>query len=145
MVKKLMHRKLVSIAIMLTMFGSIGAISWAIVNSHAQPEISTQELARDAVMAYIESNHIEAAPFLNDLIWIGGREESNLLGAETYVYLSGGWTVTIKYPVIADPAYQITADYSSQSTGGIGIPYRLIWEGIWEDGSVSETSFNFAQ
>jgi hypothetical protein len=107
---------------------------------------STQEQIRDAVMVYLENNHNnhnEVAQFLGNLTWIGGRATpTGLVGAETYTYLSGGWNVTITYPVIPNPTYRVTADYSAQ---GIGIPYRVIWEGTWQNGKITESSFTFAQ
>jgi len=110
------------------------------------PESSVQEQVRDATMTYIRANHPETAQFMNNLsAWTGGREDTGLLGAETYIYNSTGWTVTIKYPVIPNPVYTITADYSATSTQGASIPYRVIWEGTWENGSVTETSYTFAQ
>lgn len=131
---------------MLTVFASVGGTSWALMNSHANPEISTQELARDAAMAYIKNSHPETGQFMKSLAWTGGREDMKLLGAETYVYQSQGWNVTIHYPVVANPVYNITADYSAASTSGdVAVPYRITWQGTWENGCITETSYNFAQ
>ena len=140
------HPKLVSLIVMLTVFASVGATSWALMNSHANPEISTQELARDAAMAYIKNSHPETGQFMKSLAWTDGREDSELLGAETYVYQSQGWNVTIHYAVVANPVYSITADYSAQvSPEKFGIPYRILWEGTWKNGCIIETSYCFAQ
>ena len=104
---------------------------------------STQEQIRNSVMVYLENNHNEVAQFLGNLNWTGGRATpTGLVGAETYTYLSGGWNVTITYPVIPNPTYRVTADYSAQ---GISIPYRVIWEGTWQNGAITETSYTFAQ
>ncbi len=83
---------------------------------------------------------------MNDLAWTGGRTTpEGILGAETYTYLSQGWNVTIQYPVIPNPTYAITADYSATSSEGASIPYRVLWQGNWENGTITETSYTFAQ
>jgi uncharacterized coiled-coil protein SlyX len=106
-------------------------------------ELFMQEKNRDSVMDYIKSNHPETAQFMNGLAWIGGRTTPpDLIGAETYFYTSNGWKFTINYPVIPNPIYNITADYSATSTG---IPYRVIWKGSWQNWCINETSFVFAQ
>jgi hypothetical protein len=106
-------------------------------------ELSTQEKMRDSIMDYIKFNHPETATFMKDLVWTGGRTTPpNLIGAETYVYTSDGWKFTINYPVVPNPEYNITADYSATS---ISIPYRIIWQGSWQNWCVNETSYVFAQ
>jgi hypothetical protein len=94
-------------------------------------------------MEYIKFNHPEISSFTKDLAWTGGRTTPpNLIGAETYVYTSDGWKFTINYPVVPNPVYNITADYSATSTA---IPYRIIWEGLWQNWRINETSYVFAQ
>jgi seryl-tRNA synthetase len=104
--------------------------------------LSTQEKIRDSVMDYIKFNHPETAQFMNNLTWTGGRVTPNLIGAETYVYNSNGWNLTIKYPVVLNPIYRISADYSAPFTA---IPYRIIWNGTWQNWSINEISYVFAQ
>jgi hypothetical protein len=106
-------------------------------------ELTTQERIRDSVMYYIKSNHPETAQFMKDLVWTGGRvTPSNIVGAETYMYYSHGWNVTINYPVVPNAIYNVTADYSATS---VGIPYRTIWQGTWQNEAIKETSYVFAQ
>ena len=106
-------------------------------------ELSTQEKIRDSTMDYIKFNHPETTQFMNGLAWIGGRTTPpGIVGAETYFYTSNGWKFTINYPVIPTPMYNITADYSATSTG---IPYRVIWNGSWQNWCINETSYVFAQ
>jgi len=106
-------------------------------------ELSTQQKIRDSVMDYIKFNHPETAQFMNNLVWKGGRTTpQNLISAETYVYTSEGWKFTINYPVVPNPLYNITADYSATS---ISIPYRIIWIGSWQNWCINETSYIFAQ
>jgi hypothetical protein len=98
---------------------------------------------RDSVMSFIRSNHPETAQFMTDLVWTGGRvTPPNLVGAETYMYYSQGWNVTISYPVVLNPIYKVVADYSAI---GISIPYRIIWNGTWQNEVINETSYIFAQ
>lgn len=107
------------------------------------PELSLQEKIRDAVMDYIRFNHPETAQFMEGLNWTGGRTTpAPLIGAETYYYVSGGWKFTINYPVVLNPIYNATADYSAPS---VGIPYRIIWNGSWHNWSINETRYVFAQ
>jgi hypothetical protein len=106
-------------------------------------EIATQEKIRDSAMSFIKSNHPETAVFVKDLVWTGGRETpSKTVGAETYMYYSNGWNVTINYPVVPNSIYSIVADYSAPSTG---IPYRIIWVGTSQNEVIKETSYVFAQ
>ena len=102
-----------------------------------------QEKIRDSVMYYLKSNHPETAQFMNNLVWTGGRvTPQNAIGAETYMYYSQGWNVTINYPVIPNPVYSVVADYSAI---GISIPYRVVWKGTWQNEVINETNYVFAQ
>lgn len=99
------------------------------------PNILNQEEIRDAAMTYIENRHGETAPLMANLSWTGGRQDTGLLGSETYLYNSTGWTVKIQYPVIPNPTYNITADYSM---GNVSVA----WEGRCQDGVIVEISYN---
>lgn len=106
-------------------------------------ELSREEKIRDSIMDYIEFNHPETARFMVGLVWTGGRvTQASLVGAEAYVYTSSGWKITLNYPVVQNPVYSVTADYSAPF---IGIPYRVIWEGSWQNWRITEKSFVFAQ
>lgn len=128
---------------MLTVFASVGAVSWALMNSHAQTPLSMQEEVRNAAMDYIKTNHPETEQFMDNLAWTGGRQDTGLIGAETFIYQSEGWTVTIQYPVVLEPIFSISAEYSA--AGEIGIPYSVTWEGTMQNGIGTENSFVFAQ
>jgi hypothetical protein len=58
------------------------------------------------------------------------------------MYYSHGWNVTINYPVVPNAIYNVTADYSATS---VGISYRIIWQGTWQNEVINETSYIFAQ
>jgi hypothetical protein len=151
------HPKLQSALVFITILAIVGGISWALVSAKqaqatsqdpptTMPRLTLREDIRDAAAAYIKANHNDAAQFLNNLAWTVGKQETNPLGAETYVYQSAGWTVTLRFPVVPNPVYTLTAEFSSQSaSGSIGIPYSVTWEGKWQNGSVTETSYVFAQ
>ncbi len=107
------------------------------------PTFSEQETIRDSVMNYIKTNHPETAQFMNNLVWTGGRATpQNIVGAETFIYYSGGWNFTITYPVVPQPVYKITADYKALD---VGIPYRVVWQGTWQNQNIKQTDYVFAQ
>jgi hypothetical protein len=102
---------------------------------------STQEQVRDAVMTYIQTNHPETAKLMHNLNWTGGYVDRGLIvGAGLYTYISGGWNVTMTYPVVPNPIYTVTANYSAQ--GQATTPSRVTWTGTWQNGTITETSLN---
>jgi len=108
---------------------------------------SMVERVRDEIMEEIKAKHPETKQFISDLAWSGGRvTPTNIVGAETYEYRAKGWIVTIKYPVTPNPEYSVTADYLvSRLPGYVGIPNRIVWQGTYRNGVISETSYFFAQ
>jgi hypothetical protein len=120
-----------------------GQSATIVENSYDSNLLSTQEQARNDVMAYIKAAHNETAQFMQDLSWTGGRVDQGLLvGSDLYTYISGGWNVTMRNPVVPNPIYTVTADYKAPGTG---IPYRVIWEGTWQNGIITEIVYAFAQ
>ena len=95
----------------------------------------TIEQIRDAAITYIQINHLEIASLMTGFSWTGGRKSTGLIGAESYGFTSGSWTVSLKYPVILNPVYTITANYS------VGTVY---WAGTYENGIIKETTFFIA-
>ena len=111
--------------------------------SSATPEVSTQEQVRDAVMTYIKTNHNETATYMLSFSWTGGRTTpSGIVGAETYSYQSVGWNVTMQYPVVPNPKYTVTADYTSPISQVTPAEKIISWLGTWQNGTISETSYN---
>jgi hypothetical protein len=107
------------------------------------PTLSEQETIRNSVMNFIKTNHPEIAQFMTNLMWTGGRSTpQNVVGAETYIYYARGWNFTMTYPVVPQPVYRIVADYKTQD---VGIPYRVIWQGTWQNQIINETEYVFAQ
>jgi hypothetical protein len=148
----MVHEKTKSVILFITIFTIVGAVSWAVVSAQQSSEQSNQTVPqfdlqgyiRDTVMTHIADVHSEVSPLLSDTGWTGGRVETGLMGAETYTYQSQGWNVTLHYPVIPNPVYSVTVTYSVPE-GTIGIPYNVSWEGNWQNGNITETSFVFAQ
>ena len=149
----MLRRKIVLVVVCAAVFLCFSSIGWALLYSPSEnnpedqvngDEFLTPEQIRDEVICFIEANHPETAQFMGELVWTGGKEETGLLGAEIYNFESQGWKVTISYPVIANPTYHITANYSVPS-GMVSIPYAINWEGTWENGTITEASFVFAQ
>jgi hypothetical protein len=149
------NEKVKAAIVLVAIFAIVGGVSWALVsaqqsaeqneNPENMPQLTLQEQIRGAVMEYLGSNHPETLQFMDNLTWSGGRvTPENLLGAETYTYQAQGWEVTIHYPVVMTPLYEITVDYSTTS-GGVSIPYSVSWTGTWQDGCVTEASYVFAQ
>ena len=107
------------------------------------PVLNEQETVRNSVMDYIKTKHPEIAQFMNNLVWTGGRvTPQNLVGSETYMYYARGWNFTMTYPVVPQTVYRIIADFSAPD---VGIPYRVIWQGNWQNQVINETDYVFAQ
>jgi hypothetical protein len=136
-------------AIFVALFGSIliavCGVGLVFANAANLPhEISTRVQLPDAVIQYIQNSHPETHRFLADIDWTGRKAETQLLGAEIYVYRSEGWEVTIQNPVVPTPMYIITVNYNVPS-GGISIPYSVYWQGTYRNGAFTETDYSFAQ
>ena len=102
--------------------------------------LMTQPQIRDLAMNYIKIFHNETASYMSSLNWAGGRVTVNgLFGSETYTYLSTGWTVTLKYPVVPNPIYTITVQYVSSGLSLIN------WQGTLQDGLIIETAYDYTQ
>jgi hypothetical protein len=103
---------------------------------------SNQEDVRDAVMLYIQAYHNQTSPYMQGMMWSGGRMNMGMMvGSETYSYMSGGsagWAVTMQYPVVPNPAYNVNATYSSPS-----MINGIEWRGTMQNGVVTEESYNF--
>ena len=126
----------IAVVVLIVIVGSVG---WICINSNqpkSTPEITIQEQVRDAAISYIQANHTQAAQLMTNLNWTGGRQDTGLLGAETYIYNSTNWTVTIKYPVVQNPIYTINATYSSGNAA-------VAWQGTYRNGTITETSYTF--
>jgi hypothetical protein len=105
---------------------------------------STQERVREAVMSYIKTNHAETASYMQSLMWTGGKiSQGMILGSETYIYESYGWNVTMQYPVYPNPIYTITVSYISLISQITPQKNILSWQGTWQNGTITETTYTF--
>ena len=98
-----------------------------------------QEQVRDDIISFINNNHNEIAlvnPLITDLNWTGGRQETGLVGAETYIYTSDFWTVLIEYPVVPNPIYTVYVDFGRISP-------QVAWQGTMEGGNITENNFTY--
>jgi hypothetical protein len=107
--------------------------------------LSTQEQMRDITMAFVKVYHNETVPYMQDISsWTGGRTTpEGLAGGETYSYESTGWNVTIRYPVVLNPTYTVTANYTSPISQVFPAQVIVSWQGTLQDGILNETAYNF--
>jgi hypothetical protein len=122
-----------------------GAIIETSYISNINAALDPQEQARNDVMNYVQAVHVEADQFMQSLTWEGGRIVTGLTGAEKYVYttshgMAGGawWTVELNYPVVPNPIYSVTANYTQT---GVQSPYTIVWNGTWQNSAVNETAY----
>lgn len=99
----------------------------------------TQEQARDLTLQYINAYHNETLLYMHDLSWMGGRmNQGMMVGSETYSYQSTGWNVTMQYPVVPNPIYNITADYTLT-----GDTPAMMWQGTLQNGAITQTNYSY--
>lgn len=126
---------LVAVLIVIVAGGYLGYTYYAgQTQNNTTPSPSVEQI-RDQTMVYIGANYTQTLPLMQNLNWSGGRQETGLLGAETYLYNSGSWSLTIQYPVIPNPTYTLTANYSSQTV-------TVDWTGTYQNRTLIETSQN---
>ncbi|NLE03334.1 MAG: hypothetical protein GX638_00835 [Crenarchaeota archaeon] len=108
------------------------------------PALTVQEQIRDEVMQYIKTNHNETEVYMQDLTWTGGVvDQGMLVGSSMYNYQSLGWNVTMQYPVTFNPVYTITINYYSPTSQVTPPQYIISWNGTWQSGTITETSYDF--
>jgi hypothetical protein len=94
---------------------------------------TTVDEIRDAAMVYLAANHTGTIMVMDNLTWTGGRQETGLVGAENYVYISGSWSCVIDYPVVLNPVYTVTLDYSK-------FDVAIRWIGSYQNGIFCEAN-----
>jgi hypothetical protein len=102
-------------------------------NNEQQTILSTVEQIRGGALLYLAANHTQALQLMGEFSWSGGKQETGGLGAETYVYTNDSWSVVIDYPVVPNPLYTITVDYSSHDVS-------VNWMGTFQNQTFTETS-----
>ena len=133
--RKIIIAAIVAVLIVIVAGGYLG---WTYQNQNSfniQPSGSDalMQQIRDQAMVYIEANNTQTVQLMQNLAWSGGRQDTGLIGSETYLYSSGNWAVQIQYPVIQNPMYTITANYTSGDV-------TVNWSGTCQNSSLNETS-----
>lgn len=121
---------------------AVNETSYAAVNLTG--EFSVQEQVRESIMAYLKAYRSESAQFMENLFWFGGQTTpGGIVGSETYLYESKSgmfineWTLEMKYPVVLNPIYTVSANYTGLITNIVG------WQGTWQAGVITETSYSY--
>jgi hypothetical protein len=99
------------------------------------PVPQTVEEIRDSAMMYLNSSHHELASLMLNMTWTGGRIETGLVGSETYDYTWGSWNATVQYPVVENPTYTVTANYTRGTM-------TISWEATYQSGRYNEIRYN---
>ncbi len=121
------------------------AFSGLVSPTPSPTQLSTQEQVRDAIMLFIRTSHNETAPYMQMQAWTGGRATSaDMLGSETYSYLSHGWDVTMRFPVTPNPIYNINATYVSPVSQYFPEKAIVSWQGTWQNGTIVETNYAYS-
>jgi hypothetical protein len=95
------------------------------------------------VMTYIKTTHPETEQYMQSFSWTGGEvTQQGLVGASTYNYTSGGWNMTIKYPIVPSPIYNCTVKYYNIASQSELNPLLITWQGSWQAGTIVETSYH---
>ena len=95
------------------------------------PSILAPEDAVDIVIQYLNEIYPEADTLAMDAEWsVANLTPEGLLGYSTMEYSGDGWTITVGYPVVWKPTYEVEVTHTS----------GFNWAGIVDqDGTVTET------
>lgn len=122
-----------------------GSIGYNLLNpSQPTPSpvpASAEENVRDSTIMFIAINHTETQSLTTGIKWGGGRATpESLLGYETYIYTGNGWNVTIGYPVVPNPTYEVSAIYTPPGSEQVTVN----WQGTLQNETVIETSYTYS-
>ena len=129
---------LIAVAAVLIIVIAGGYFAWSYLSTPAQnpntPEAAPSvEQIRDQAMTYIAANHTQTMPLMQSFHWSGGKQDTGGLGSETYQYTGGSWIIKLQYPVVPNPDYTITANYSDGTC-------IFDWTGTYHNGVMTQTS-----
>ena len=100
----------------------------------------TQEQIRDLTLQYLSAYHNQPLQYMHDFSWSGGRvDQAMMVGSDIYSYQSGGWNITMQYPVVPNPAYTITEHYKELDTHSDDLV--VDWQGTLQNGAITQTSY----
>ena len=115
-------------------FVSSGILTWSYrENPDSDTTLASVQQIRDEAILYLTANHTETAPLANNLTWSGGKLDNSVLGSETYLYISGNWQIQISYPLVHNPLYSISVNYTSEEA-------TVVWRGTYQNGVLEEVS-----
>lgn len=114
---------------------SSGSSSYPANSSFPETYVLPEDV-RDAAMAYINTAHHNVVQFMTNLSWTGGRIDTGDRNTETYMYYASGWTVTVQWPLVTNPVYNVSANYISEET-------QITWQGTYQNGNIKETSYTY--
>jgi len=99
--------------------------------------ITSPESARDYIVAYLIKTY--NLGYATPITWATeDLTPKGLVGASTFRYTSGSWSVTVKYPIVLKPTYTISLMYNGSA------PFT--WDGsIGTDGVVTANSTSLEQ
>jgi hypothetical protein len=116
--------------------GYLGYTYFSNQNGTNTPTVLSVEQIRDRAMLYLMANHTAATPLMSDLAW-SQAQETAIPGSETFLYCSGNWSVSVQYPVVLNPIYTVTANYSAPGCAPIQ------WIGQFQNGAICEQKNDF--
>jgi hypothetical protein len=92
---------------------------------------------------YLQEHHPETVPFFKITSWSGGLvpNPEGFMGSTTYKYIGIGWDLTIQYPVVPDPIYNVNATYTTPNSQSSSI--IVDWQGTWHSGNITEISYSY--
>ena len=96
------------------------------------------EVARDKAVEYVLQAHEELVSIQAPSEWEMRNLSPGLLGASNIQYTSGGWNVTVSYPVVLSPTYTVEVNY----TGDLSFKWAGTVDQNW---TVAETDFALVQ
>ena len=122
-----------------------GSIGYNLLNpSQPTPSsipASAEEEVRDSTIMFIAINHTETQSLTTGITWGGGKATpEDHLGYETYIYTGNGWNVTIGYPVVPNPIYEVSAIYTPPGSEQVTVN----WQGTLQNETVIETSYTYS-
>lgn len=100
----------------------------------------TETQMRDLTLQYLMAYHNETTSYMHDMSWTGGRMDMGMMvGSDKYNYQSNGWNVTMQNPVVPNPIYTITAEYTPANMHSA----MMTWEGTLQNGTMTQSSYKY--
>jgi hypothetical protein len=114
--------------------GIIAEIAYFADSSLNLTSLPFEEQVRDEAMNYIRTQHPSTATYMTSLDWISQVDDTTSTDEQKYAYVSGGWMVTVQYPVNVNPTYTIYVEYSGDA--------YILWQGVLVGDVITEMGYN---